>query len=73
MITLVDLIFAAAALAGLAAFLYIIVSFVPEPTLIGLVAISLAMAIFDLLRDIARDARSRRNAGDRDGADTDKR
>ncbi|MEL6197064.1 MAG: hypothetical protein AAFT19_04390 [Pseudomonadota bacterium] len=58
---IVDLVLALAAIAGFALFLWVIVSTVPEVSLMAVVGIGLFMALFDFLRDIARARR--RNAG----------
>ncbi|MEL6336402.1 MAG: hypothetical protein AAFS07_17810 [Pseudomonadota bacterium] len=57
---LFDILFAIAALVGLGAFLWVIISFVPEPALIVVVGIGVFMASFDFLRDLTRQRRASR-------------
>ncbi|MEL6266438.1 MAG: hypothetical protein AAFR52_12450 [Pseudomonadota bacterium] len=51
---LFDILFALAALAGLGTFLWIIISFVPEPALIIVISSAVFMAAFDFIRDLTR-------------------
>ncbi|MEO0820820.1 MAG: hypothetical protein AAF074_10400 [Pseudomonadota bacterium] len=55
----IDLLLAILALAGFGGFLFIIVSFVPEPELILVVGVAVGMAVYDFLRDIVRNWRAR--------------
>lgn len=63
---IVDLVLALAAIAGFGLFLWVIVSTVPEVSLMAVVGIGLFMALFDFLRDIAR-ARRRGAGGEDEG------
>jgi len=57
---LVNILLAAAALCGLGAFLSVIITFVPHPDLVIIIALSFALAFFDFVREIVRTARARR-------------
>ena len=57
---LADIVLAIAALAGLGIFVGIIMQFVPEPSLIGVISVSLAMVAFDFVREIWQSIRNRR-------------
>lgn len=56
---LVDIILALAALTVLGGFLWVVVSFVPEPSLMVVVAVGVGMAAFDFLREIVRSIRGK--------------
>lgn len=57
---LIDIVLALAALAGLAIFVGIIMEFVPEPSLIAVICVSLALAAFDFLREIWQSFRGKK-------------
>ncbi|MEM9783047.1 MAG: hypothetical protein AAF899_11260 [Pseudomonadota bacterium] len=58
-----DILFALLALSGVGVFLYIIQDFMRETSipLISIFALVIGMAVFDFLREIARNAKSRRD------------